>query len=154
MHRAHDSRPPVRSSERSTIEASRRAALATIAGDGSARLVPVCFAVLEGGDGLRFVTPLDEKPKRSGDPRELARVRDILARPEVALLFDRWDEDWSRLAWVRIHGRARLVEPSDGEHAPALAALRARYPQYVAQDLERLPVILIEPTRVVSWTGG
>jgi PPOX class probable F420-dependent enzyme len=128
--------------------------LATIADDGSARLVPVCFALLEWDGRIRLVTPLDEKPKRSADPHTLARVRDILARPAVTLLVDRWDEDWSRLAWVRIHGRARLVEPADGEHAPALAALRARYPQYLAHDLERLPVISIEATRVVSWAAG
>jgi PPOX class probable F420-dependent enzyme len=127
--------------------------LATIADDGSARLVPVCFALLEWDDRLRLVTPVDEKPKRSADPHTLARVRDVLARPSVTLLVDRWDEDWSRLAWVRIHGRARLVEPSDHEHAPALAALRARYPQYRAQRLERLPMISIEALRVVSWAA-
>ena len=102
------------------LAAARTATLATIAPDGSPRLVPVCFVVRDGTD---LYVPLDEKPKRTDDPRELARVRDILERPSVALLVDRWSEDWSELGWLRIRGDASLVEPADD---PADARRRRR----------------------------
>ena len=97
------------------------------------------------------MTPIDEKPKASEDPRRLGRVRDILERPAVSMLVDRWDGDWSRLAWLRIDGPARVVEPETPGHAEALRELRLRYVPYRSMALERLPVIFIEPTRVVSW---
>ena len=70
------------------------------------------------------------------DPLQLGRVRDLLARPAVSLLIDRWDEDWRRLAWVRLDGSARVLGPTRpdaadaAEHELAVAGLRARYPQY------------------------
>ena len=85
---------------------------------------------------------------------DLARVRDILARPEVSLLVDRWDEDWTRLAWLRLSGTATLIEPTrneDGEHAAATTALRAKYSQYETHRLEANPLIRIAIDRVTSW---
>ena len=86
---------------RTFVEVARRATLATIAGDGRPRLVPVCFVLAR---DLAYI-PIDEKPKDSADPLDLARMRDILRRPRITLLVDRWDEDWSRLGWVRLEGR-------------------------------------------------
>ena len=75
-------------------------------------------------------------------------MRDIRARPQVALLVDHWDEEWSRLAWLRIGGVARLV----AETPPAvIEALRAKYPQYAGQRLEGRPVIRIAVERVKGW---
>ncbi len=85
--------------QRTFIADARRATLATLGPAGRPRLVPICF-VLDPGSDLLF-TPLDDKPKRTADPRRLARVRDIAERPAVGVLVDRWDEDWSRLAWGR-----------------------------------------------------
>jgi PPOX class probable F420-dependent enzyme len=138
---------------------ARRIVLCTTAGNGSPRPVPVCFAVAV-GDGVadsgesRLYTPLDEKPKGVADPHRLARVRDIVARPAVTLLADRWDEDWDRLAWLRLEGTASLIEPGAGkidEHSAAVRALRARYPQYSAHALESRPVIRIVVTRATFW---
>jgi PPOX class probable F420-dependent enzyme len=136
------------------LHGTRRAVLGTINGEGAPRLVPICFAVLDGRLGPVIVSPLDEKPKRGADPHELARVRDLIARPRVSLLADRWDEDWARLAWLRIDATATVVEPGDPEHGPAVLALRARYAPYRAQRLELRPVIRFEPTRAVSWSGA
>ncbi len=135
--------------DRALLDDTRRAVLATIAPDGRPRLVPVCFVV----DASRPIvyTPLDDKPKRVDDVRELARVRDILERPAVTLLVDRWDEDWSRLAWLRLSGSATLVEPGAGEHADVIAALRARYPQYLGHRLEANPLIRIAIEDVAHW---
>jgi PPOX class probable F420-dependent enzyme len=82
------------------------------------RVLPVTYAVWKGA----VWTAIDSKPKRSGEP---ARVRRLRRRPEAALLVDRYDDDWSRLAWVELRG-AVSIEPL----GPALEALGARYPQY------------------------
>ena len=151
--------------ERALLLESRRIILCTIASDGSPRPVPVCFALVEGGaDGgiadeaeVRMYSALDEKPKRVFDPHLLARVRDIEARPVVTLMADRWDEDWSHLAWLRLYGTATLLEPrqgegsDQGEHVAAVSALRARYPQYASQDLAARPIIRVVITRTLSW---
>ena len=137
---------------RTFVEAARRATLATIADDGRPRLVPVCF-VVAGPDAVpRIYTPLDDKPKQVADPIRLARVRDIARRPEVTLLVDRWDEDWTRLAWVRLDGRADLLAPDDAaEHATAVSALREKHSQYRDHALDERPLIRIAVARVVWW---
>jgi len=135
--------------ERSFLSAARRAVLATIATDGRPRPVPICF-VLDEARPIIY-TPLDDKPKRADDPLALARVRDIQADPRVTVLVDRWDEDWSRLAWLRCHGRAALLVPAAPEHAGIVAALRAKYAQYATHRLEARPLIRIEVERATSW---
>jgi PPOX class probable F420-dependent enzyme len=138
--------------DRAFLGAARRAVLATLAPDGRARLVPVCFALAD--DAPVLYTPLDDKPKRVDDPLALARVRDVLADPRVTVLVDRWDEDWSRLAWLRCHGRAELLDPGAPERPAAIAALRARYEQYATHGLEGRPLIAITIERVVRWAAG
>jgi PPOX class probable F420-dependent enzyme len=125
--------------------------LATADAAGMPTVVPVVYATLEIGGEPAVVIAIDEKPK--GDPRSLRRVRDIAVRPEVALLVDDYDEDWAALAWVMVRGRARLCEPDEPVHAAAVAALRAKYPQYVAHRLETLPAIVITGLSTRSWRG-
>ena len=138
---------------------SRRATLATVDPQGRPRLVPVCFVLL-GVTGVEVPSPprlysaLDEKPKRVVDPHALARVRDLRARDDVQLLVDRWDEDWSQLGWVRLQGRAQILDPdgtATGERDTAIRALRAKYPQYEQHGLEARPLIRILVTRASSW---
>jgi PPOX class probable F420-dependent enzyme len=116
--------------------------------------VPICFVLSAADDDAGrpvVVSPLDEKPKSVEDPLTLARVRDLRARPRVNLLVDRWDEDWRRLAWLRVAGLASVAGPDEPGHAVALVALRRKYPQYVSQRLERRPQIRIAIERVSSW---
>jgi PPOX class probable F420-dependent enzyme len=132
--------------QRTFLVAARRAVLATTARDGRPRLVPICYIVGDDAPDGRptLYTPLDEKPKLVDDPRDLARVRDLLAVPDVTLLVDRWSEDWSRLGWVRLYGSGVVLEPRTqdrAEHAAAVTALRAKYPQYATQALESRPII-------------
>jgi PPOX class probable F420-dependent enzyme len=141
--------PGLDAARRAFVADARSATLMTIGPDGTPRPVPICF-VLD-PDSPVLVTPIDEKPKRTDDPRSLARVRDIEARPEVAILVDRWDEDWTRLAWVRCLGRAAIVDPGQPGHADAVDALRAKYPQYADHRLEERPIVRIEVDRVTSW---
>ena len=150
--RQTSSRDPVLSrAERAFLEDARSAILVTIAPDGRPRPVPICF-VLDPGRPVLY-TPLDEKPKTVDDPRRLARVRDIEADPRVAVLIDRWAEDWDRLAWLRCEGVASVVEPSasTADHAAAIVALREKYPQYHDHDLEARPVIRMTIERATSW---
>lgn len=147
-------RDPVLSmAERAFLGGARRAVLATTAPDGRSRLVPICF-VLDEVQPILY-TPLDEKPKTVDEPRRLARVRDLLADPRVTVLVDRWDEDWARLAWLRCLGNASLLEPGPtadtAEHASAVTALRAKYPQYAAHRLEARPIIRIAIQHATSW---
>lgn len=145
--------------QRRFIEERRTATLATISDTGQPRLVPICFvlAAADAADPSAILySPLDEKPKRGADVRDLARVRDIVDRPEVTLLFDRWDEDWSRLAWLRCRGTASLLEPGeDAEaHAAAVELLRSRYPQYRGHAIDALPMIRIDIADVVWWEAS
>lgn len=129
--------------EREFTDSCRVAHLGTTRADGRPHIVPVCFA----RTGDRFVTPVDEKPKRS---QSLARATNIERDPRCTMLWDCYDEDWRQLAWVRADGVAAVVGQG-GDLPEALAALRARYPQYRSMALERLPLIVFEPQRVVSW---
>ena len=126
--------------------------LATADSNGKPSVVPVVYALFM-LDGLPAIAiAIDEKPK--GDARTLRRVRNILQRPEVALVVDDYHEDWQSLAWVLVRGAASLVEPGSSNHAEALSALRLKYPQYGAMGLEALPVILIRNLSTSSWKGG
>jgi PPOX class probable F420-dependent enzyme len=139
--------PPVLTpADRAFLDPARSATLATIAPDGRPRLVPVCFVTIHGV----IWSPLDEKPKAVDDVRALARVRDILVRPEVTLLIDRWSEDWSELAWLRLAGAATLIEPEQVPTA-VLEALRDKYPQYRNHALEARPMIAIRVERATRW---
>ena len=126
------------------LHAARVAHLATADSTGAPHLVPVCFCLL---NGAAYIS-IDEKPKRTDRP--LKRLRNILENPQVALTVDRWDEDWSRLAWVMLRGRADILD-SGAEHDAAQAVLRKKYPQYRTMDLAPLPVIAIRIGNVLSW---
>jgi PPOX class probable F420-dependent enzyme len=129
---------------RAFCETCRVARLATADAKGVPHLVPVCYAIV---DRSLYIT-IDEKPKRTNIP--LKRLRNIAENPEIAVTVDRWDEDWRRLAWVMLRGRAEIL--ADGmEHGLAQARLRERYPQYRAMDLAPLPVIAMRIARVTAW---
>jgi PPOX class probable F420-dependent enzyme len=158
MHHPPMNREPVLSpEERAFVASARRATLATTDPHGMPRLVPVCFVLGEAGDRLGrplLYTPIDEKPKASADPKRLARVRDLLVLPEAVLLADRWDENWTRLGWVRLYGRGEILEPQPHEreeHARAVETLRAKYAQYREQRIEDRPIIRITITEARSW---
>jgi PPOX class probable F420-dependent enzyme len=130
------------------LEFQRVARLATVDEHGRPHAIPVCYALLDG----RLYTPIDEKPKRDA-ARPLRRIRNILANPNVCLVVDRYDEDWSHLAWLQVRGLATLVEDPD-ERRRAHTALRDRYPQYRTMDLESRPLIKITPERIVAWQAA
>ena len=129
--------------EEDFVRAQRVARMATADAHGLPFVVPVCFVYLNG----RLYTAVDEKPK-SG--KRLKRLRNIEANPQVAFVFDRYDDDWERLAWVLVQGHASLVTDKR-EKAQALAALRSKYEQYDSMALERLPLIRVDPEHAANW---
>jgi len=132
---------------RSRFVAARVARLATVSADGRPHLVPVTFAVPDDqAEGRRIVFVVDDKPKTT---TKLRRLENIAARPAVCLLVDVYDDDWSRLWWVRADGIARVLDPVADEAAEAVDALAARYPAYV----ERRPHGPVVSITVTAWTG-
>ena len=132
--------------EAAFVAGQRVARLATSDASGRPHVVPVCYA----WDGARFVTPLDEKPKRVPDAA-LRRVRNIEARHEAALVIDHYEDDWARLGYVLAEGSADMLPPGAPDHAELVALLRARYPQYQAMALEIRPLLVLTPQRITSW---
>jgi PPOX class probable F420-dependent enzyme len=126
------------------LSAARVARLATIDPDGRPHLVPIVFAL----DGGVLYSAVDRKPKRS---RRLRRIENARARPDVTILVDHYDEDWERLWWVRVRGRARVLD--DGpERERALSLLAEKYPQYRAEPPEG-PVLAVDVSEMREWSA-
>jgi PPOX class probable F420-dependent enzyme len=130
--------------QRRFVDRARVGRLATADRHGAPHLVPVCFCLI----GLSLYITVDEKPKRTDMP--LKRLRNIRENPAVAVTVDRWDEDWTQLAWVMLRGAAEIL-PGGEEHDHAQTHLRRRYEQYRTMDLAPLPVIAVRIQRVLSW---
>ncbi len=124
----------------------RVARLATADAEGRPHAIPVCFAYKPDA----VYVALDEKPKDVPVTR-LKRVRNILENASVTLVADRYSEDWERLAFVMVRGRAEMLEPGVEEHAAAVRLLRGKYHQYEEMKIEENPVVAIRPESVASW---
>jgi PPOX class probable F420-dependent enzyme len=113
--------------------------------DAAPHVVPVCFAICN--DTL-YVT-IDAKPKRSLST-PLKRLKNIAQNPAVAVVVDRYEEDWGQLGWVMLRGHAEIL--IDGrEHDQAQALLRSRYPQLKRMQIAELPVIAVRIASATSW---
>jgi PPOX class probable F420-dependent enzyme len=130
--------------ERRFLSRRRVGHLATADRAGAPHVVPVCFAL----DADALYITIDEKPKRADVP--LKRLRNIAENPAVAVVVDRYDDDWTRLGWVMLRGPAEILTGGE-EHARAQALLRARYPQLNEMEIGSLPVIAVRLERVTSW---
>jgi PPOX class probable F420-dependent enzyme len=131
---------------RKRVAEARVARLATVNSRGQPHVVPICFVL----DGAVFYTAIDRKPKRVG-AKKLTRVRNITATGEAALVIDEYSDDWERLWFVLVHGRARLVTAA-AEKTRAIRSLRKKYPQYALGMLsDEAVVIRIEPRSLTAW---
>jgi PPOX class probable F420-dependent enzyme len=132
---------------RQRVRAAPVARLATVTPDGRPHLVPVCFALLATGDRDVIVSGTDEKPKRS---LSLQRLRNLRANPAAALIVDHYEDDWTRVWWVRVDGRGRVLD--DGpERDAAIDALREKYVQYEQVGLPGA-VLVIDVERWRGWS--
>lgn len=127
------------------VRHARTAHLATADRAGRPHVIPICFVF----DGRDFYSPIDEKPKQTV-PRRLKRLRNISENSQVALVIDRYDEDWRKLAYVLVLAKARILSRGEN-HRRAVRLLRRKYPQYRAMSIDRRPMIVIAPKRIVCW---
>jgi PPOX class probable F420-dependent enzyme len=119
------------------------ARLATTGPDGRVHLVPVCFALAAGV----VVSAVDHKPKRTV---RLQRLRDIEATGRATLLVDHYDDDWTRLWWIRVAGRAQVHERGSDVDVAARRALVAKYRQYAEREPAG-PVYAVTLDEVTAW---
>ena len=131
--------------ERRFLLTRRVGHLATADSRAIPHVVPVCFTISQ---GTLYMT-IDEKPKRVAAPA-LKRVRNIERNPMVAIVVDRYDENWTRLGWVMLRGRAEILRAGT-EHDYAQELLRSRYRQLAAMQIADRPVIAVRLERVKSW---
>lgn len=124
------------------VDAERVARLATVGADGRPHVVPICFAL----EGDTLYTAVDEKPKST---RRLRRLANIEANPLVEVVVDHWDEDWSRLWWVRLAGRAAIVDHDER----ALELLQAKYVQYREHPPEG-PFVVVHVESHREWRAS
>ena len=120
------------------------ARLATTDPDGRPHLVPIVFAL----EGDTLYSAVDRKPKRS---TKLRRIDNARVRPDVTILVDHYDDDWTRLWWIRLRGRARVLDDGD-ELKHALRLLVAKYPQY-RDEPPGAPVLAVDVTDVRDWSA-
>lgn len=130
------------------LKETRVARLATLDTKRGPHIIPFCFAY----DGKVFYTPIDRKPKRVA-PERLTRLQNIRKSPHVAILIDQYDENWSRLWYILIRGKAKIIPPSaQNERGRAIRLLKAKYPQYADGMLaDDAMVIRITPQKITSW---
>lgn len=127
------------------LREARVGRLATADATGRPLVVPVCFVF----DGRALYSAVDDKPKRT---RNLRRLRNVADNPQVSLVVDDWDEDWRRLRWVIVEGRANVLT-SGSEFTRAIDLLCEKYPQYRAMNLSREEgaLVKIAPERILQW---
>lgn len=134
---------------RELIDSLPVARLATADRQGVPHVIPICYV----RRGSRIYSVIDDKPKRTRTG--LKRLRNIAVNPAVAVVFDRYRADWSKLAYVLVRGVASQVE-SAAVFSAALQELRERYPAYRRMDLafESHPMLCIEIERVRYWSAS
>jgi PPOX class probable F420-dependent enzyme len=131
---------------RARLAAAPVARLASVGRDGRPHLIPICFAL----DGATLLSAVDHKPKRT---LALRRLANVAANPAVSVLADHYEDDWSRLWWVRADGLARIAEPASADHARAVGLLAGRYEQYRGRAPEG-PAIVVEISAWRGWAGA
>jgi len=134
------------------IERARIARLATADSECKLHLVPVVFVF----DGNCLIIPIDEK-RKTVKPEKLKRVKNIKENPNVALLIDEYNEDWTKLYFIIIHGKASIIggkKKLDQNEMSFLKkahkSLRNKYPQYKKIGVGE-HVIMIMPQKVIAW---
>jgi len=141
--------PSLSDAARELLENARVAHLATADQYARPHAVPIVFVWRAG----LLYTPLDRKPKREDDWHALRRVRNIETNGRVAIVVDRYDEDWSRLAWVMLEGIATILETGE-ERDAAATLLRDKYPQYETLSLDGRPIVRVDIERESEWSSG
>jgi PPOX class probable F420-dependent enzyme len=140
--------PSLSAAARELLASARVAHLATSDQYARPHVVPIVFVWQE----PVLYTPLDRKPKRDDDWHALRRVRNIETNGRVAVVVDRYEEDWSRLAWVLVEGVATILEGGP-ERDAAAALLTEKYAQYETLSLTRRPIVRVQVEHSAEWSS-
>jgi len=131
--------------ERLFLSDRKVAHLATADRDAVPHVMTVCFAIF---NSTLYVT-IDAKPKRSLST-PLKRLKNIAQNSAVAVVVDRYEDDWGQLGWIMLRGRAEILTGGK-EHEQAQLLLRSRYPQLIGMPIAHLPVIAVRIASATSW---
>jgi PPOX class probable F420-dependent enzyme len=121
------------------INEARVARLATVDLECKPHLIPVVFVF----DNDCYFIPIDEKTKRSR-PEKLKRAKNIQQNPNVTLLIDEYNEDWTKLYFIMIQGKASIIGGKKLEQNELLLLEKAhkllsdKYLQYQKSVLENM----------------
>ena len=126
------------------IRDARVARLGLLDDHDAPRVLPITFVL----HGEALFSAIDDKPKQPGEP---ARIRFLRRQPEAALTVDRYEDDWSMLAWVQVLGRVEIL-PVTAEPG-AVEALRSKYPQYRTRSPSG-PLLKLVPGRALCWSAS
>jgi PPOX class probable F420-dependent enzyme len=126
---------------RRRVGEARVARVGTIDERGGAHLVPIVFVLDR--DTLYSITDAGSRPAK--------RLRNLKADPRVSVVVDDYDEDWSRVWWVRFRGRGRVIEAGP-EWDNARRLLWEKYPQFedAPADEAAGPVMAVD---IEEWSG-
>ena len=118
--------------------------------DDAPAAMPIVFARAAGALWM----PIDGKPKR--DNRRPARLAQLERAPGVMLVLDHYEDDWSRLWWIRLRCTACVVAGKHPDWGVVEAALADKYPQYQTTPMfDGEPTLVRFEWRSVSvWEGG
>jgi PPOX class probable F420-dependent enzyme len=132
---------------RRLLKESRVGHLATCNVSRKPHVVPLCYVYHD--DAL--YSSIDKKPKRS-KILDLRRIINIETNPNVCVVIDHYEENWNKLRFIMVHGKAELLWSGE-EHQRAINLLRKKYPQYRSMNLQTRPIIKILPRRISTWSA-
>ena len=112
-------------------------------------LVPVVFVF----DGRHIYIPIDEKKKKTYLPEELKRIKNIRKNPNVAFLIDRYDDDWTKLYFMMIIGKASIILPIESCRKEFERLIVKKYPQYQTINYGTT-CIKIKPEKITFWQNS
>jgi PPOX class probable F420-dependent enzyme len=133
------------------IDKARVARLATVDSECKPHLIPVVFVF----DNYSYFIPIDEKTKRSR-PEKLKRAKNIQQNSNVTLLIDDYNENWRKLYFIMIQGKASIIGGKKLEQNELLLLEKAhkllfdKYLQYQKIGIGEY-VIMIIPQKVITW---
>ncbi len=131
------------------IKRAKVARLATVDQKSNPYVVPVVFVFHENS----FFIPLDEKVK-TVNARKLKRVKNIEKNPNVTLLIDKYQNDWKKLFFLMIHGKATVIDGKNSKLMDKIHKLLiSKYPQYKKIGIGN-SCIKINPTKVTFWNNS
>ena len=128
------------------VRSARHGVFGTLHPERGVDLVPVVYAVT--ADRKVFLPVDTVKTKRTTRLRRLANIE---LDDRCTLVVENYDDEWSKLWWVRIHGTAEYIDGTDlDQFRPLLAA---KYRQYESAG-SVVGGLCLDPSEVTGWAAS